>query len=240
MYQEIISLVPETAKTVLAFGDGPGEPSLSLINERPFIKLLVSDPSPDMIKIAKERFGDRKADFQVLQDTNLVGVGKFDAILASLCFMFVDPARLPSVLSDLGSNLTDQGVIISTHWGDPENVSGLRISKQCRANLENLPIDLSDLCGTGPFSLADSSILRTAYEIAGFEILIWKEIFVPFYFENVNAHLEFVGLDISARSMGIMNTLVDELLESKMIMRGKNGDYTLPNQAFAAVARKRK
>lgn len=98
LYPQFVPLIPSKAKRIFSFGDGPGEPSLTLSKNLKDINITVTDPSLNMIEIAKQRFENAKehllsADYEFIVDPRLDSVefvDKFDAVVACLSLMFVE------------------------------------------------------------------------------------------------------------------------------------------------------
>jgi tRNA (cmo5U34)-methyltransferase len=149
LYTSIMARIPKTDKElrVLGFGSGSGEPDLTIARTFSNCHITVTDPSAQMIEIAKKRFSDAGVTADFVVDPDLAAIGTFDVIIASLSLMFVEADKRGNVVDALSKCLKAGGTLITAHWAHPESVPTLRVIIGTKMMMETGSLDL-DAMGT--------------------------------------------------------------------------------------------
>ena len=156
---------------VLDIATGLGEPAVTAARKvGPGGKVTGIDISPGMLAIARERAKEnglegiiefKEADAESFDLPN----SAFDAILSRWGLMFMP--ELPSDLKAIREALVQNGRIAAAVWANPQKVPMLSLVFATVMKEAGVPPPAP---GTpGPFSLADTNVLRERFEQAGFQ-----------------------------------------------------------------------
>jgi SAM-dependent methyltransferase len=180
---DVIADMATSAESVLCIGDGPGEPSLTL---SPKSRLVVSDGSAEMLKIAKDRFLERNAsaEFTVATDLAPFKGEVFDAVVSSLCLMFIP--NLDPFIGQIADLLAPNGLLITSHWSHPSKVPFLRILRTATGNITNEPLSPDEMAQQGPFSLCNDARYIQALENADMQLVKQIKVVLPMHFSSLD------------------------------------------------------
>jgi ubiquinone/menaquinone biosynthesis C-methylase UbiE len=179
---------------VLDVATGIGEPAVTAARKAgPGGRVTAIDMSPAMLAIAKERAKEvgladaiefREADAESL---NLPS-SSFDAIVCRFGLMFMPD--LVGALKTMREALAPGGRIAAAVWSTPEKVPSFMVPFQIIMKETGTPPPPP---GTpGPFSLADTKLLRQKFEQAGFRDIEIEKIARDFRLPSPEQYVDFV------------------------------------------------
>jgi ubiquinone/menaquinone biosynthesis C-methylase UbiE len=154
---------------VLDIATGIGEPAVTAARKAgPAGKVIAIDLSPGMIAIAKERAKENGLDIIEFREADAESLrlppSSVDAIVCRFGLMFMPD--LVNALKAMKDALAPGGRIAAAVWSTPEKVPSFMLPFQIVMKETGTPPPPP---GTpGPFSLADTSLLRQKFEQAGF------------------------------------------------------------------------
>jgi ubiquinone/menaquinone biosynthesis C-methylase UbiE len=207
---------------VLDIATGIGEPAVTAARKvGPGGKVTAIDLSPAMLAIAKERARENgltsKIEFQEGDAESLhLPPSSFDAIISRFGLMFLPD--LPSALKTIREALVNDGRVAAAVWSSPQKVPAFitpfEIVSKETGTLPPPP------GSPGPFSLADTTLLRERFKQAGFQGIEIESGRVNFRLPSAEGYVDFVrstaapltammsGLPV-ARQQEIWNKVVD-------------------------------
>lgn len=207
---------------VLDIATGIGEPAVTAARKvGPGGKVTAIDLSPAMLAIAKERARENglanMIEFQEGDaETFRLPTSKFDAIISRFGLMFLP--NLPSALKTIREALVDDGRIAAAVWSSPQKVPAFITPFEIVSKETNTAPPPP---GTpGPFSLADTNLLRERFKQAGFQGIEIESGTVNFRIPSAEGYVDFVrstaaplttmmaGLPV-ARQQEIWNKVID-------------------------------
>jgi len=239
---------------VLDIATGIGEPAITAANRvGNGGYVLVTDLSPQMLSIAKERARSQNLD-NIMEfregdaETIALQPSKFNASLCRWGLMFLP--NLESGLSNIYKSLVDGGRFAAAVWSTPDKVPQLSIPMDIVRRETNAPLPPP---GTpGPFGLADEKLLYRSFEKTGFRNIQIEKVNVTFKFDTTEDYTKFTQ-DIAApvnamlknqskdRAEQIWNTITQEVSKytiSKEDGRKQEGTVSLNNEAICIVGTK--
>ncbi|KAI8904285.1 hypothetical protein EDD86DRAFT_220541 [Gorgonomyces haynaldii] len=237
MYDAMAAQVPADSD-VACFGDGPGEPSLTIAPKAKSI--LVMDGAHEMLNVAQKRFQTRQIQAQFLHTPEGEPIPRefqVDCMCSSLCLMYIPKSDgeqvLEGVLSDLMHKLKKGGLLITSHWDHPDSVPFLKILKETNAIASNNPVHSeAQYLDQGTFSFAQGRRYEQVYRKLGLEILSTEIVRLEMPFKDCAEFCEFnaQGQAVNPKHVEIMQQLVKQ--SGREIT-----DFTLPSNAVVVVAR---
>lgn len=112
---------------VLEIGCGPGNITRYLLDKRPDLKILATDFSPEMIKLAQKH--NPEAEFELLDCREISSLNrKFDAVVIGFCVPYLDYAESTKLLADSADLMTGSGLIYLSSIEDKHDKSQITMS----------------------------------------------------------------------------------------------------------------
>ena len=259
LYNKLETYVPSTAKDVLCYGEGPGEPSLTIGGKRR-LNLTVMDGSSEMVEIARKRFAERDVEASLLAESSVSGFqpNSFDVVVSSLCFMYLPQDKLGKFLTELGEKVKTNGLLITSHWAHPSKVALLRLFKAgCltgnflknpKPNLtfslaENSEVDYDEMAKSGPFSLSDMTNYEKALKYAGFKIQRIENLSLPMEFSDESELDSFLKAFYNETLTDEISKCIKDIIQAYLEENGLSSDlsrsFRLPSECVIVVSRKR-
>lgn len=155
---------------VLDIGTGIGEPAVTAARKvGPTGKVTAIDLSPGMLAIARERAKENGLtniiDFQEADAESLrLPSSSFNVIISRFGLMFLPD--LPNALKTMRDALAQDGRIAAAVWSTPDKVPAFLIPFEIV--MKETGSQPPPPGSPGPFSLADTNMLRQRFEQAGF------------------------------------------------------------------------
>jgi ubiquinone/menaquinone biosynthesis C-methylase UbiE len=237
---------------VLDIATGIGEPAMTAANRvvNSGGHVLVTDLSPQMLSIAKDRAKSQKLDNKIEfregdAETIDLQPSIFDSVVCRWGLMF-----LPSVdlgLSNIYKSLIDGGRFAAAVWSIPDKVPQLSIPMNIARRETNVPPPPPGM--PGPFSLADEKLLYGVFEKAGFKNIQIEKVKVTFQFDAAKDFTRFTQ-DIAApinailknqskqRAEEIWDMITHEVSKyttTKTDSSAKQGPVSIDNEAICIV-----
>ena len=156
---------------VLDVATGIGEPAVTAARKvRPSGKVTAIDLSPQMLAIAKERAKENGLDNTIEfreGDAESLGVpaSAFDAVVSRFGLMFLPD--LPRALRAMREALVPGGSMAAAVWSTPAKVPSFNLVSGVVMN--EIGASPPPPGTPGPFSLADTSLLRDKFSQAGYQ-----------------------------------------------------------------------
>ncbi|MEO8770721.1 MAG: class I SAM-dependent methyltransferase [Ferruginibacter sp.] len=118
------SIVPGNA-AVLELACGPGNITKYLLNKRSDLKILGTDLSPNMLRLAK--INNPTAEFQLMdcRDIDMLHK-KYDAIICGFCLPYLSREEAIKLISDASKLLNPHGILYISTMEDDYHKSGFR------------------------------------------------------------------------------------------------------------------
>jgi ubiquinone/menaquinone biosynthesis C-methylase UbiE len=195
---------------VLDIATGIGEPAVTAARKVGASgKVTAIDLSPAMLAIAKQRASENgmasRIEFQEGDAESLrLPTSKFDAVISRFGLMFLPD--LPVALKTIKGALVDDGRIAAAVWSHPQKVPAFIMPFEIVLKETNTPPPPP---GTpGPFSLADTNLLRERFEQAGFREVKIESGTVNFRLPSAEDFVDFVK-STAAPLTAMMSGLTD-------------------------------
>jgi SAM-dependent methyltransferase len=109
----LVSVLPDSPRSVLDLGCGDGRLAALVMEHRPSVEHVVAvDSSPPMLRHARARFdGDERVHVREWDlDESLTPLGRFDVVVAGFSIHHVGDRRKQSLFGEVAGQLTDGGV----------------------------------------------------------------------------------------------------------------------------------
>lgn len=198
---------------VLDIATGNGEPAVTAARRvGPEGRVLATDQSGGMLAIARERaaaLNIGNIDFQETDAESLaVSERDFDAVVCRWGLMFMPD--LASALTGIRSRMKSGARFATSVWSTPDKVPMITAGADVVRKLANLPPPPPN--ALDPLRLADTSILKSALEGAGFKNVTIERLQVPFEFESPAAFTQF-RREVSAPLRALLDRQTAELRE---------------------------
>jgi ubiquinone/menaquinone biosynthesis C-methylase UbiE len=185
----------QEGSNVLDVATGIGEPAVTVARKVGSSgKVTAIDLSPAMLAIAKERARENGLaniiEFQVGDaETFHLPTSKFDAIISRFGLMFLPD--LLGALKTMREALVQNGRIAAAVWSSPQRVPAFLmpfevVSKETGAPSSPPP------GAPGPFSLADTNLLRERFKQAGFQDINIESGTVNLRLPSAEGYVDFV------------------------------------------------
>ncbi|RAK70394.1 DUF4180 domain-containing protein [Hymenobacter edaphi] len=131
-YDRLGQLLPPAAR-VLELGCGPGNITRALLRRRPDLRLLATDPAPNMLRLARQN--NPTAECRVLDARALdqLAPRQFEAVVAGFCLPYLAPADTAQLLRAAHRLLTPGGVVYLSFIDDDAARSGFEASSNGQA-----------------------------------------------------------------------------------------------------------
>lgn len=207
---------------VLDIATGIGEPAVTIARKvGPRGKVTAIDIAPAMLAIAKQRARENGLaniiEFQEGDaETFRLPSSKFDAILSRFGLMFMPD--LPNALKKMREALVQDGRIAAAVWSSPQKVPAFIMPFEIVSKETGTPPPPAGV--PGPFSLADTDLLRERFKQAGYQNIEIESSQVDWKLPSAEEYVDFVrstaapltvmmaGLPL-ARQLEIWNKVVD-------------------------------
>ncbi len=172
----IAAIEPGGTDNILDIAAGTGEPGLTIAGMLQGGKVTITDLSPDMIEIAKEKaalLGVRNIETAACDVCELpFPDNKFDAISCRFGFMFFPDMQLAA--NEMFRVLKPGGRIATSVWNTPDkNIWSTSIMSTINKNIE-LPPPVPG--APGMFRCAQPGTMKNIFEQAGFKNITEKEV----------------------------------------------------------------
>jgi ubiquinone/menaquinone biosynthesis C-methylase UbiE len=232
---------------VLDIATGIGEPAVTAARKvGPNGKVLAIDLSPAMLTIAKQRTTENGLaniiEFQEGDAESLrLPTSKFDAIISRFGLMFLPD--LPGTLKTIREALVDNGRVAAAVWSHPQKVPAFVTPFEIVSKETGTPPPPP---GTpGPFSLADTNLLRERFRQAGFQEIEIASGNVNFRLPSAEGYVDFVkstAAPLTAMMSGLPATRQQEIW-NKVVDASKKfadsaGTINFTNEVIYASAKK--
>jgi len=229
---------------VLDIATGNGEPAVTAARKvGPVGRVIAVDQSPGMLAIARERasaLGLTNIDF-VEADAESINVDahSFDAAVCRWGLMFMPD--LKGTLSVIHRALRPRARFATAVWNTREKVPMIFLAADAVRQIAGLRPPPPD--ALEPSRLADTSILKSALEAAGFSEIATEPLIVTFEFASPDQFVEFRSE--LGRAQAMMAKLTPEqrtqvkaaLQEAVKKFQGSEGRVRLPNETICVSAR---
>ncbi len=229
---------------VLDIATGNGEPAVTAARTVGASGRVVAvDQSPGMLAIARERakalgisnieFVESDAESMVLQD------GSFDAAVCRWGLMFMPDVT--GAVRKIRRALKPGSAFATAVWNTGDKVPMIFLAADTIRKIASLPAPPPD--ALGPTRLADTSILKSALERAGFSEVVIEPMIVDFEFESADQFVQFRSELGSSQAM-MAKLTQDQRDQVKTALREAvrkfeqgNGRVRLPNETICFCAR---
>ena len=232
---------------VLDIATGIGEPAVTAARKVGSSgKVTAMDLSPAMLTIAKQRAIENGLEniieFQEGDAESFrLPASKFDQIISRFGLMFLPD--LPGTLKTIREALVDDGRIAAAVWSSPQKVPALIIPFEIVSKETNTAPPPP---GTpGPFSLADTSLLRKRFEQAGFQGVEIESGTVNFRLPSVEGYVDFVkstAAPLTAMMSGFaaarQQEIWNKVLDASKTFADAAGSVNFTNEVIYVSARK--
>ena len=238
--KEIIAAIePGGTDNILDIAAGTGEPGLTIAGMLQGGKVTITDLSPDMIEIAKEKaakLGIRNIEVIACDVCALpFADNKFDAISCRFGFMFFPDMQLAA--NEMARVLKPGGRIATAVWNMPDkNIWVTAIMGTINKNIESPP----PVPGApGMFRCAQPGTLKNIFEQAGFKNITEKEVPTKYKcgtLENYWSIMTEVGAPIvAALSKADEATIQKIKTQALNLIREKYGEENISIDGSAVV-----
>jgi ubiquinone/menaquinone biosynthesis C-methylase UbiE len=229
---------------VLDIATGNGEPAVTAARKVGASGRVVGvDQSPGMLRIARERaaaIGLANVEF-IESDAEKLALPErsFDAIICRWGLMFMP--NLVAIMKRLHALTKPGGGFATAVWSTRDKVPLISAGADVIQKIANLPPPAPD--ALGPCRLADTSILRSALEAAGYREIRMEPLMVRFEFDSVETAVRFRSEVASARGMlerldpATRERARDAMLQTARSFAGADGVVRLDNEAILFGAR---
>ena len=238
--KEIIAAIePGGTDNILDIAAGTGEPGLTIAGMLQGGKVTITDLSPDMIEIAKEKaakLGIRNIEVIACDVCALpFADNKFDAISCRFGFMFFPDMQLAA--NEMARVLKPGGRIATAVWNMPDkNIWVTAIMGTINKNIE-LPPPVPG--APGMFRCAQPGTLKNIFEQAGFKNITEKEVPTKYKcgtLENYWSIMTEVGAPIvAALSKADEATIQKIKTQALNLIREKYGEENISIDGSAVV-----
>lgn len=237
----------QEGNNVLDIATGIGEPAVTAARKVGTTgKVTAIDLSPAMLAIAKERAREnglgKIIEFQEGDaETFRLPTSKFDAIISRFGLMFLP--SLPEALKTIREALVADGRIAAAVWSSPQKVPAFIMPFEIVSKETGTPRPPP---GTpGPFSLADTSLLRELFKHAGFERIEIESGTVALRLPSVEEYVDFVrstAAPLTAMMTGLpvarQQEIWDKVVDSSKRFADAAGKVSFTNEVIYVSARK--
>ena len=115
--------------SILELACGPGNITSYLLRKRPDFKILATDLSPNMLKVAKQH--NRAAEFTLMDCRELLKLNrKFDGIVMGFCLPYLSMEETQKLFQDAASMLISGGAVYISTMEDDYAKSGFQKSSK--------------------------------------------------------------------------------------------------------------
>lgn len=154
---------------VLDVATGIGEPAVTAVMKvGPTGRVVAIDQATEMLDIARERMAELGLKNLILREMDAEALdlneGSFDTILCRWGLMFLP--NLSAALTKMHQLLKPGGRLAAAVWGPPPEVPMISVAMGTVSKALQVPPPSPQM--PGPFSLADSARLESAFREAGF------------------------------------------------------------------------
>lgn len=233
---------------VLDVAAGIGEPAVTAARKvGPAGKITAVDLSPRMIAVGKERAKEAGlSNIIEFQEGDAESVhlpsSSFDAITCRFGLMFMPD--IVGTLKNMREALAPDGRIAAAVWSSVEKVPAFRLALEIvmRETGASPPAPGSP----GPFSLADTDVLRKKFEQAGFNDIRIETGPMNFYFDSPEKYVDFARS--TAGPLGQMMSHLPAARQEEIwsnVVNGarshadpKNGSISFSNEVIYVTARR--
>jgi len=117
-YDFFCDLLGNEKSSILELGCGPGNITRYLLSKKPYLNILATDSSPNMIELAKKN--NPSASFSVMDCRSLDQMkSKFNALVCGFCLPYLSPYNCEKLINDSFNILNENGLLyISFVEGD--------------------------------------------------------------------------------------------------------------------------
>lgn len=131
LYEDTFDLfchsIPAQHASVLELACGPGNITQYLRKKRPDLKILATDLSPNMIRLAA--INNPGVEFQLLDCRDITTLeSKYDAIMAGFCLPYLSQEQAVQLISDAAAILNTGGMLYLSTMEDDYEKSGWQTS----------------------------------------------------------------------------------------------------------------
>ena len=189
MGDEIIaSIKPSGQQKVLDIAAGTGEPGLTIATMLQGGKVIITDLSEDMLKIAKEnaaRRGITNIETKACDVCELpFADNSFDSISCRFGFMFFPDMQLAA--NEMARVLKPGGKIATSVWNVPEK--NFWVTAMMGTINKNMELPPPPSAAPGMFRCAKPGLMKEVFEKAGFKNITEKEISTKLNSGNVDTY----------------------------------------------------
>jgi len=124
-YDFFLKMLPHNDSSVLELGCGPGNITRYLLNQKPKLKILGTDISTNMIKLAKKNNPD--AEFEVMDSRDIDKIRQtFDGIVVGFCLPYLSAIDIKKLIMDCRNLLKNNGALYISFVAGPYSDSGFK------------------------------------------------------------------------------------------------------------------
>jgi enediyne biosynthesis protein CalE5 len=184
----------QEGKSVLDIATGIGEPAVTAARQvGPSGKVTAIDLSPGMLAIARERAREKGLasiiEFQEGDaETFRLPSSKYDAIISRFGLMFLPD--LPNALRTMREALVQDGRIAAAVWSSPQKVPAFITPFEIVMKETGSPPPPPG--APGPFSLADTNLLKERFKQAGFQDIAIETGKMSFKLPSPEGYVDFI------------------------------------------------
>ena len=237
----------QQGNNVLDVATGIGEPAVTAARKvAPGGKVTAIDLSPGMLSIGKERAKENGlADIIEFQqgdaETFSLPSSKFDAIVCRFGLMFLPDVS--TALKTMREALVPDGRIAAAVWSSPQKVPAFLTPFEIVMKETGFPPPPP---GTpGPFSLADTNLLKEKFEQAGFQDIKIESGNVDFKLPSPEAYVDFIkntAAPLNAMMAGLPDERKQEIwnkvVEASKKFADASGSTSFTNEVIYVSAKK--
>jgi ubiquinone/menaquinone biosynthesis C-methylase UbiE len=235
----IHAIEPGGTDKILDIAAGTGEPGLTIAGMLQGGKVVITDLSPDMLKIANENAAKRgitNIETMVCDVCELpFAENSFDAASCRMGFMFFPDIQL--AINEIFRVLKPDGHFATAVWSTPDKNFWITVIMSTIAKNMQLPPQVPG--APGMFRCAAPGLMKSVFEKAGFKNIVEKEIKVNLNAGTLENYWDMMT-EVAAPVVAGLNKADDAIIqkvkmESLSLVREKYGEENISVDGSAIV-----